>query len=120
MIVRILFVETHWCSAYQRQIIRDSDCKLPNGDDNKISKCKINMDNDPSKDVYFDSCKLWSIPPDLFFKVRTLQKTYLNLSNNHLIELHNETNSLSDLVRFENQGCHNCSISFVIIVSRYI
>ena len=113
----VLFTRKYWFLAYQRKIERDGDCRLPIGDENKISKCKINMDNDPSKDVYFDSCKLWSIPPDLFFKVRTLQKTYLNLSNNHLIELHNETNSLSDLVRFENQGRHNCSISFIIIVS---
>lgn len=89
-----------------RQIKRDNNCKLPIGDENKISKCKINMDHDPSKDVYFDSCKLWVIPPDLFFKMRTLQKTYLNLSNNHLIELHNETNSLSDLA-----GIHHFDIS---------
>ena len=90
-------------SAFHRKISRDGNCRLPIGDEDKISKRKINIDHDPSKDVYFDSCKLWTIPPDLFFKVRTLQKTYFNLSNNHLIELHNETNLLSDLVRFENQ-----------------
>ena len=77
------------------------------------------MDNDPSKDVYFDGCKLWTIPSDLFFKVRTLQKTYLNLSNNHLIEIENQTNSLSDLGQVQKKS-KKSSIFVILAIYRFL